>query len=123
MEPSVGFSVSGSANVVGDHELWVIVYRPSGDGFDIDNRSAISVASDGTWTFSPVVAGRPPVQDQRSPDSGLTYNVSAIIVDEEGANALKQAVQSVGDPNAGVFVKGRRPAGVLASSTRPVTLS
>jgi len=120
--PGVGFAVSGRANVVDDHELWVVIYRPYG-GFDIANRSPLPIASDGTWIFSSVVAGRPPAQGLPSPDSRLTYNVSAVIVDVEGADALEQAVESVSDPNAGVFVNGRNPlAGVVASSTMPVTL-
>lgn len=68
--PGKNFTISGRASKAADEELWVIVYRSSG-GFDIDNRRAIPVATDGRWTFSSVVIGRPATESQRSPDSGL----------------------------------------------------
>lgn len=118
--PGKSFNVSGRATIVDDHELWLVVYRPSG-GFDIDSRSAIPIASDGTWIFGPVVVGRPPpAPGQPSPDSGYTYTVAAVIVDKDGADALKQAVRS-SNPNDSPFVDGR-PTGLIANSTTPVTL-
>ena len=117
------FSVSGSATITDDrHELWVIVYRPAG-GFDIANRASIVIATDGTWVFDLVNVGRPPEETgQPSPDAGLTYTISAVIVDEQGAVDLRDAVNSVPTPEDPVFVKKQQPSGVIATDSTHVRL-
>jgi hypothetical protein len=115
------FTVSGSATIADDrHQLWVVVYRPSG-GFDIANRSSVPVMSDGTWVLDLVRVGRPPEEaGQQSPDAGLTYTVSAVIVDEQGAADLEVAVDSVPNPTDSVFVNKSRPSGIIDSDSTEV---
>jgi len=115
------FTVSGSATIADDrHQLWVVVYRPSG-GFDIANRSSVPVMSDGTWVLDLVRVGRPPEEaGQQSPDAGLTYTVSAVIVDEQGAADLEVAVDSVPNPADSVFLNKSRPSGIIDSDSTEV---
>jgi hypothetical protein len=115
------FTVSGSATIADDrHQLWVVIYRPSG-GFDIANRSSVPVMSDGTWVLDLVRVGRPPEEaGQQSPDAGLTYTVSAVIVDEQGAADLEVAVDSVPNPTDSVFVNKSRPSGIIDSDSTEV---
>jgi len=115
------FTVSGSATIADDrHQLWVVIYRPSG-GFDIANRSSVPVMSDGTWVLDLVRVGRPPEEaGQQSPDAGLTYTVSAVIVDEQGAADLEVAVDSVPNPTDSPFVNKSRPSGIIDSDSTEV---
>lgn len=85
------FAVSGTAKMREGHTLWIIAYGAT--GFTISSPDDISVdSSTRRWNFSSIVLGRQPDATGKSPDSGEPYTVSAAIVDEDGAETLRDVI-------------------------------